>query len=119
MNLFTYFQQLIFGDPQYGGVPRSPQWPKVRAAYIAKFPTCAVCGTKKELNVHHKQPYHLFPELELVESNLITLCNHSLHHITFGHLGTFMSYNKDIEVDALVWNGKFSHRPSGLVEADN
>lgn len=100
------------GWPQiFGGVARSPKWPAVRAVYLAKNPTCSVCGGTKQLEVHHKNPYHLHPELELEETNLITLCNYSLHHLWFGHLGNFQSFNKDIEVDAKVWDGKIRTRP--------
>lgn len=55
-------------------IARNPKWREVRAGYLANFPECACCGDKSNLNVHHIKPYHLFPELELDLTNLITLC---------------------------------------------
>lgn len=95
----------------YGGVSRSSQWPRVRKDFLAQHPKCAVCGGTKDVNVHHKLPYHLHPELELDPANLITLCNHQMHHLVMGHLGNFESYNEEIETDAKIWNGKYTQRP--------
>lgn len=66
-----------------GAQPRSSQWPSVRAKYLRSHPTCEACNAKDDLNVHHIKPYHLYPELELVTSNLITLCR--THHFLVGH----------------------------------
>ena len=62
---------------------RSGRWPAVRAAFLKLHPCCEACGTKTNLNVHHIKPFHLWPELELEPSNLITLCEK--HHFYFGH----------------------------------
>lgn len=62
---------------------RSSQWQAVRDAFVRKYPACEACGSKRELNVHHVRPFALWPELELVESNLITLCRE--HHFRIGH----------------------------------
>lgn len=62
---------------------RSSAWPIVRAAHVAQFPTCAACGSTETLNVHHIEPFHIYPELELEPSNLITLCRR--HHFEIGH----------------------------------
>lgn len=72
---------------------RSSQWPAVERSHLTKQPECQVCGGKSQLNVHHLKPFHLFPELELVETNLVTLCNASRCHITFGHGGDFKAWN--------------------------
>ena len=58
---------------------RSSQWPKVRAAFLAKNPFCAACGEtdKKKLEVHHAWPWS-WPGgelLELSEENFIVLCD--------------------------------------------
>ncbi len=103
-------------DPLYGGKKRSPLWPKARRAHLKKEPCCQVCGTKKDIAVHHLRPYHLWPELELDPTNYITLCNHVQHHLAFGHLGDFTSYNKDCRVDVAAWREKFSTRPYERVE---
>ena len=62
---------------------RSSKWPEVRAEFVKKHPVCEACGTADELNVHHIEPFHLKPELELVPKNLITLCRKD--HYFIGH----------------------------------
>src|SRR3990167_7286052 len=81
------------------GAKRSSEWPKTRAKHLKKEPVCAICSKNDELNVHHKKPFHLFPELELEESNLTTLCEAPgrEHHLNFGHLGSYQSYNPEVE----------------------
>ena len=54
------------------GKERSPKWPHVEKLHLKLEPTCAACGSSKKLNVHHKKPFHLFPESELDLNNLIT-----------------------------------------------
>lgn len=92
---------------------RSPHWSTVRKRHLEKFPTCAVCGGNVKLQVHHRHPFHLHPELELEESNLITLCEAQGRncHLIFGHLLNFRSFNPDVGVDAATWGDKISHRP--------
>lgn len=89
------------------GASRSPRWRQVRDDFIAKNPKCAVCGSKKNVVAHHKLPFHIFPERELDPTNLVTLCENTVNcHLTFGHLGSFLKYNKDVEADILIWNKK-------------
>lgn len=95
--------------PTFGGVPRSPKWSGVRKQHLALYPLCTVCETKDGCEVHHKAPYHLHPDLELDPRNLITLCRD--HHLLFGHLMSFKSYNQDVEVDATTWRLKIKERP--------
>ena len=98
-------------------VARSPKWPGVEKAHLALHPYCARCGSKDKLNVHHIRPYHLFPGLELVESNILTLCesgNGGVNcHLAFGHLGDFKSYNVDVVADTQSWSQKLAHKPFG------
>src|SRR3990167_10683006 len=56
------------------GSARSPQWSKVRKEWLRKHPFCAVCGKLKNVVPHHKHPFHIYPELELSELNLVSLC---------------------------------------------
>ncbi len=69
------------------------------------------------MEAHHKLPFHLHPELELEDSNLIPLCEEKEDgincHLAFGHLGNFKSFNKDVEADAGTWNEKIKNRPKG------
>jgi len=66
---------------------RSPKWPAVRKNHLKANPTCAACGSVKDLEVHHIKPFHLFPELELDPGNLITVCESMFveHHLKKGH----------------------------------
>lgn len=79
--------------------PRSSGWPKVEKDFLSKNPTCAACGSTTRLNVHHKHPFHLHPELELDENNLITLCMDKDCHLLIGHGDDFKAYNPNIEAD--------------------
>lgn len=90
-------------------IKRSDEWPAVRRRYIKKNPACVVCGARKRLTAHHIIPYHIDPALELVETNLITLCEPD--HLLFGHLRRYLSYNENVVVDAHVWNYRILHRP--------
>lgn len=85
-----------------GGKQRSKDWPKVQCAFLRANPRCAACGATKLLNVHHKKPYHLFPELELDPSNLLTLCETPTHncHFILGHCLNWSAYN--VRVTELV-----------------
>lgn len=93
--------------------PRSGKWPKVEKAFIAEHPECAVCGHKgtkdNPLNVHHRLPFHKFPQLELDPENLIVLCR--VHHEWWGHLGEWKSWNVDVAKDAKIWRKKIENRP--------
>ena len=62
---------------------RSSHWQTVRNEFVKRHPFCAACGSIKDLNVHHVEPFHVRPELELDEWNLITLCRR--HHYEIGH----------------------------------
>ena len=82
------------------GMERSPKWPHVEKLHLKLEPACAACGSVKKLNVHHKKPFHLFPELELDLNNLITLCMDKECHEKIGHGGNFKDYNPNIVEDA-------------------
>lgn len=79
---------------------RSSKWPKVEKEFLRKNPFCAACATIHNLNVHHKVPFHIAPELELEESNLITLCmSEDRHcHLLIGHGNSFKAYVPDVDI---------------------
>lgn len=84
------------------GKTRSKEWDNVRKKHLESNPTCAICGSLKKVEVHHKKPFHSHPELELEPSNLITLCEGKefssvVCHLTFGHLGNYQDINPEIE----------------------
>ena len=90
------------------GAQRSSKWSGVRNHFAKENPVCAVCG-KKPIQVHHQIPFSQDASLELEVSNLISLC--PVHHLWFGHLGSYHSYNSNIEEDAALWYTKINNRP--------
>lgn len=91
------------------GVARSSSWSSVRAQHLRHHPSCAVCNKTKSVHVHHEVPFNIDPSKELEPTNLITLC--AKHHLTFGHLGYWKSYNVHVREDCYEWNRKYVHRP--------
>ena len=80
---------------------RSNHWPTVEKHFREAHPTCAACGGNKRLNIHHIKPFHIFPQLELDPTNLITLCMGTKEcHLRLGHLGDFKFWNPNIIKDA-------------------
>jgi 5-methylcytosine-specific restriction protein A len=81
------------------GKSRSPKWGALRDRFLVGK-VCAVCGGKEKLQAHHVLPFHLRPDLELEESNLLALCE-SKHlgincHLLVGHLGDFRKFNRSV-----------------------
>lgn len=110
--MFSLFKKLFRNDNTFGA-QRSPRWSSVREHHLYTHPLCAICGSTKNVVVHHKKPFHLYPQLELDPSNLVTLCESDGMncHITFGHLGNFRSYNLFIDDDIKLWSYKILNRP--------
>ena len=94
-------------------VRRSPHWPRVSRAHLAQHPTCAACGSRENLVAHHKTPVHVDPTLELEPDNLVTLCEGDGMncHLTFGHLGHWWSWNKNVARDAARFLARVLLRP--------
>jgi len=116
MGVLGKISDLAKGKVQLSTPARSSQWPTARANYLKINGKCAVCGSTKKLEVHHKQPFHVHPELELDPTNFITLCetddNGINCHLLVGHLGNFKSVNVNVEADAASWNQKLANRPA-------
>lgn len=89
---------------------RSPKWTSVRKEHLKINNYCIACGRDKKLEVHHIKPVHLFPELELDMSNLVTLCADPCH-LVFGHLMNFKSWNREIIKDSTEYLNKIKNRP--------
>jgi hypothetical protein len=94
------------------GIPRNPEWDKVRNQYLKNHNRCVVCSRATKLNVHHIRPYHLYHELELDPTNLITLCeNTGINcHFVFGHLGDWTAYNPNVIEDTGIYHKKIEER---------
>ncbi len=98
------------------GHMRSPHWSSMRRAHLKSNPLCACCGTKKNVQVHHIKEFSRHPELELVASNLITLCEDGGDgcHRFLGHLQNWKSYNVSVVEDAKQWSQRIKTRPPPL-----
>lgn len=91
---------------------RSPKWAALAKRFV-KGKSCAACGRSECLVVHHIKPFHLHPELELEEGNLIVLCEGKIVncHLAIGHLFNWRSYNVDVAQDSATVNAKVKGRP--------
>ena len=92
------------------GSKRSSQWRKVRLKHLAEHPRCECCGSKKKLEIHHIIPFHVVPDMELSEKNLMTLCENKKYgincHLLLGHLGNYSRTNFGVKMDVIVWKAK-------------
>lgn len=95
----SYFLDLSVVAAIVAPKKRSSKWRSVREIYLKEHPRCEACGDDKNLEVHHVKPYHLFPELELSQHNLMTLCCHGIGgmncHLVLGHCGNWSAYSTD------------------------
>jgi 5-methylcytosine-specific restriction enzyme A len=80
---------------------RDDRWAGVEKRHLKDEPVCQYCGGSEKLQVHHMQPFHLFPARELDPTNLITLCEEPELdcHLMHGHLGDFKLYNPNIRAE--------------------
>ena len=103
-------EQPAVAETRFG--QRHPLWRSVRDRYVSKNPACAVCGKASNLSVHHKLPVSLYPDRELDEENLVTLCqNNSFNcHFVVGHLMNWNSYNPDVDADISYWRRRLRGR---------
>jgi hypothetical protein len=85
---------------------RSSKWSKVRKEFLASKwnGSCAACKRDTGLEVHHIIPFDLRPDLELSQSNLITLCKYC--HFIFGHFGDYITYNLNVRDDTKWYHVK-------------
>lgn len=86
---------------------RSGKWRKLRKEYLKRNPSCAACGGTTKLEVHHLVPVSMDRSLELVESNLLVLCESRSHgilcHLAIGHRGNYRKHNPTAREDAAYW----------------
>lgn len=99
------------------GHRRSPHWSHVRKEHLSLQPSCQMCGTTDRLQVHHIRPFHLHPELELVQSNLITLCEKRGHdcHFVAGHFHNWRAFNPDVIADVAHYRAESEKAHAALV----
>ena len=95
---FTHFEMKEHISKKY---ERSDAWEKVRLEHYKLHPTCAACGSKKFVQVHHIVPFQVDAKGELDPTNLITLCvDVNQCHLKIGHGGAVESYNPNVVADA-------------------
>lgn len=79
---------------------RSPHWEEVRKQHLNSEPICQSCGKAEGLEVHHKIPFCIDPSKELLDSNLITLCEVGIKcHLNTGHHGNWKKFNVNVVND--------------------
>lgn len=82
---------------------RSPKWAAFRDRILAEQPACAACGGKWLRQVHHVQPFHLFPAAELESTNVIVLCMGTREcHVRIGHGDDFKAWNPQVRQHAKI-----------------
>ena len=98
--MIKHIKDVVQGKADIGD-KRSSKWDTVRKNFLKTNSVCAVCGGSEKLEVHHKQPFHLYPDLELDATNLITLCESTTKcHLEIGHLGNWKNFNPNVVEDA-------------------
>ena len=100
---------------------RSSAWPEWSDRYMARHPFCAVTGRLiwrngkfiVEAALHHIVPFHLDPERELDETNVLPMTEAPPFnaHLIVGHLGDWRSFNPEVVEDARKWREKILCRP--------
>lgn len=128
LTVVLTFSALVYGclpnaEPMALGASqsRSSQWPKVRAAYLAKHPKCESCGGTSGLQIHHCLPFKAAGNEdedgdgitnELDPDNLITLCTGDTCncHLWIGHAGSFKTFNPNVREDAKRFREMIANR---------
>lgn len=108
-SLFVlYFMIWAIGFCVHGlkAAERSGKWDAFRAEVLRERPYCELCGATENLTPHHIKLFADHPELELVKSNVIVLCDppdvrHHGCHWKAGHLAIAWDVGND-EVKELV-----------------
>lgn len=101
--LHRFYKYILLGN-------RSSLWGETRKKHLEKQPFCQACGSTKNLQVHHIEPFHVNQLRELDPSNLITLCGKNCH-LVFGHLMDYTSWNTEVIKDAEEYLNKIKNRP--------
>jgi len=93
---------------------RSSKWPAVRKEFLKWNPVCAACGQADALNVHHIEPFHVRPDLELDPQNLLTLCEAGPArcncHLLIGHSGNWKAWNPKVRQSAAYFRAMLARR---------
>lgn len=91
---------------ELGGMARSSQWQNFRNQFLKRHPLCEACGVKAE-TAHHCIPFHIAPEKELFEENIVALCDEC--HLVLAHLKSFKRWDKDIRETTKVFRERIKN----------
>jgi hypothetical protein len=92
-------------------VRRNAAWERESHKHVKAHPRCEVCGEKLKivngrcnLEVHHRFPYHLYPEREMDPRYWHVLCRapHDCHRL-WGHFGDFKLFNPLLKECIAIW----------------
>lgn len=78
------------------GIRNTAVYKRVMKEYLSSHPNCEYCGRDKKLDVHHKIPVSVAPELATDKNNMVTLCRKPQCHFIIGHKGNWKDYNDKI-----------------------
>jgi hypothetical protein len=62
-------------------------------AYLAEHPRCEWCGGTYKLQVHHRWPVSVRPDLASDPGNMLTLCGGDRCHFVLGHKCDWRTFN--------------------------
>lgn len=94
---------------------RSPHWSTTRAAHLNHEPACQWCSGVTSVEVHHIKPFHIHPELELADANLITMCEAIGRqcHLRMAHRGNWKDFDPNIRARCTARHREKSGAPAG------
>ena len=101
-HIAQYVKQTISDNLHGVHKLRSSKWPAFRERMLQILGGCAVCGSLIKRQLHHIVPFHIDQTKELLENNVIVLCEVCEcgdHHLNYGHLGNFKNYNPHVVED--------------------
>ena len=84
---------------------RHKWWNKLKQKYLQENPKCEWCGQDAD-TVHHIIPVHVNRDLEMEESNLMSLCDNRTRkcHFIVAHYCHWVKYNDKIkEITESSW----------------
>ena len=120
MSLKSFFSWFL-PNQEVVALRSSRGWRKIRAAHLAENPRCVICGADSGLAVHHCLDVSSFPQHELEQKNLITVCtlNSGCNgHFLYCHMGDWRKTNynimNDIGVLRRIYRGENQGDPENL-----
>ena len=119
----SFFQRALqklastFAGPDYSASkPRNKDWGKKSRLWL-EGKTCIACGAKATV-VHHKWPFHLYPEYEMCEWNWRAMCEGDVVncHLLYGHSRNFSCFNPHVDADCDTAIQRIKERASQKLE---